>query len=94
MSLKSYSEALKIYSKFPDVDCSNLLNNIGIIYMSVKMFGSAEKYFMDSIDERKLKSPANVDLLCFSYIKLAISQIEEGKCEQAIENLLVALNWA
>jgi hypothetical protein len=48
--------------------------------MSVRMFGSAEKYFIDSIDERKLKSPANVDLLCFSYIKLAISQIEEGKC--------------
>lgn len=62
--------------------------------MNVKMFKSAEKYFMNSIEERKLKSPASVDLLCFSYTKLAICQGSDGRYEQAMENLLIALNWA
>lgn len=44
------------------------------------MFTTAEKYFLDSIDERKCKSPASVDLLCFSYTKLAMCQMEEGRC--------------
>lgn len=50
MSLKAYGEALKLYEKHQDIDCSNLLNNIGIIYSSVGMFSTAEKYFVDSID--------------------------------------------
>jgi tetratricopeptide (TPR) repeat protein len=50
LSLKAYNEAVRIYSKYPDIDCSNLLNNVGIIYMSVQMFKSAEKYFMNSIE--------------------------------------------
>ena len=45
LSLKSYSEALKIYQKLPDVDCSNLLNNIGLIYLKSGMFETAAKHF-------------------------------------------------
>lgn len=58
------------------------------------MYTSAEKYFINSIEERKAKSPASVDLLCFSYTKLAICQALDSRYEQATENLLIALNWA
>lgn len=43
--------------------------------MLVKMYKSAERYFSKAIDERKNKSPASVDLLSFSYTKLALCQI-------------------
>jgi tetratricopeptide (TPR) repeat protein len=38
LSLKNYSEALKIYSDFPEVDCSNLLNNLGMLYAQSSMY--------------------------------------------------------
>lgn len=56
LSLKYYSEAWKIYQNIPEIDCSNLLNNIGILYFKTGMYETAEKYFSESINARKGKS--------------------------------------
>lgn len=45
LSMNAYSEAVKIYAKFPDVDCSPLLANIANIYSNCQMFSVAEKYY-------------------------------------------------
>ena len=70
LSLKSFSEALKIYQKYPEIDCSNLLNNLGTLYFKSGMYDTAANYFSESINTRKLKSPENEDMLYFSYFKM------------------------
>lgn len=40
-ALKAFNEALKIYVKYSDLDCSNLLKNIGVIYFRSGMYSSA-----------------------------------------------------
>lgn len=50
LSLSNYALALKVYSSFPEIDCSNLLNNLGVLYAQSKMFDIAEKYFLQSIE--------------------------------------------
>lgn len=44
--MNSYSSALKIYSKYNQVDSSPLLNNIANIYLNSEMFDIAEKYYI------------------------------------------------
>ena len=50
LSLNYYTEAFKIYSQFPEFDCSNLLNNLGTLYSHASVLDTAEKYFMQSIE--------------------------------------------
>jgi hypothetical protein len=50
LSLTNYASALKVYSSFPEIDCSNLLNNLGVLYGKSKMFDVAERYFLQSIE--------------------------------------------
>ena len=94
LSLNSYGEALKIYSNFPEVDCSNLLNNLGMLYAQTRMFDTAEKYFLQSIEERKLKSPENAYLLYSSYLQLGNCQKCSEKYTEAISSLQLAQNFA
>ena len=68
LSLKAFNEAFKIYSQHPEVDCSSLLNNIGLIYKKSGMYKIAEEYFFESINERKEKSPENERMLYQSYV--------------------------
>ena len=62
-SLKAYNESYKLYSLHPEFNCSGLLYNIGQIYKKSNMFQTAEGYFIQSIDERKTKSPGNERML-------------------------------
>ncbi len=56
------------------------------------MYSSAEDYFEQSINERKIKSPENEEALLNSYYKLALCQRYTQKFEEAINNLLFGLN--
>ena len=93
-ALKAFNEALKIYAKYPELDSSNLLKNIGIIYFRSSMYASAETYFEQSINERKAKSPDNEEALLSTYYKLGLCQKYVSKHEEAINNLLFSLNIA
>ena len=91
-SLKYFNEALKVYSKYGELDCSNLLKNIGVIYFRTGMYEQAESYFELSINERKVKSPENEDALLSTYLKIGLSQKEQGRYEESLNNLLFAYN--
>jgi tetratricopeptide (TPR) repeat protein len=58
------------------------------------MFDVAERYFLQSIDERKLKSPDNAFLLYSSYLQLGNCQKNSGKLHEAVASLQLALNFA
>ncbi len=38
LSLSYYTEAFKVYSQFSEIDCSNLLNNLGTLYAQSGMY--------------------------------------------------------
>lgn len=92
-SIKEYSKALKIYESIPEEDKSSLLNNIGSIYRKSMMFKTAEEYYVLSINERRLKSPFNYQMLYTSHYELAIVQREQGKLDSSLKNLDLAFNY-
>ena len=94
LSLKAFNEALKIYSQHPEVDCSSLLNNIGLIYKKSGMFNIAEEYFLESINERQEKSPENERMIYQSYLEMGICQKELKKYDESINSMRFALNYA
>jgi len=50
------------------------MKNIGAIYFRSGMYSSAETYFEQSINERKVKSPENEEALLSTYYKLGLCQ--------------------
>jgi tetratricopeptide (TPR) repeat protein len=94
LSLRSYSQALKIYADFPEIDCANLLNNLAMLYAQSAMYETAERYLLKSIEERRLKSPENSNALYLSYLHLANCQKHVRKYLEAIGSLSSALALA
>ena len=91
LSLNYYTEAFKIYSHFPEVDCSNLLNNLGRLYAQSGVYDTAEKYFLESIEQRKSKSPENNYLMYCSYMQLGNCQKNAKKLNLSIDSFRNAL---
>ena len=77
----------------PEEDKSNLFNNIATIYRKSQMYSQAEEYYVQSINERMLKSPNNKQMLYNSYFELGLCQREEGKFEESLKNFNLALNY-
>jgi tetratricopeptide (TPR) repeat protein len=94
LSMGAYSEALKIYLKYPEVDCSPLFANIANLYFSCKMFSVAEKYYLEAIAERKNKKPHAKHLLYHAYHKLGLAQTEQRKFSEANDSLRKAVRLA
>lgn len=65
-----------------------------MLYAQSRMYETAEKYFLQSIEERKLKSPENAYLLYSSYLQLGNCQKCSEKYTEAISSLQLALNFA
>ena len=45
LSMNAYNEALRLYSKYPDIDSSSLFYNIANMYYNCSMHEVAEKYY-------------------------------------------------
>ena len=58
------------------------------------MFETAEKYFLQAIEERKAKSPHLSQLLYTSYLHLGNCQKHAKKYKAAVTSLTLALNFA
>ena len=43
--MNAYNEALRLYSKYPDIDSSSLFYNIANMYYNCSMHEVAEKYY-------------------------------------------------
>lgn len=69
-----------------------MLNNLGMLYTQSRMYDVAEKYFVDSIEERRKKSPDSSYLLYSSYLQLGNCQKETKKYNEAISNYRLALD--
>ena len=93
-ALKAYNEAVKYYSECREEDVSSLLNNIAMIYLKCEMYKTAQQYFIESINQRKAKTPNNKAMLYNSYFNLGICQKKIKKLEESLNNLLIALNYA
>lgn len=94
LSMNAYSSALKIYSKFQEVDCAPLLANIANTYYNCHMYPVAEKYYLEAITERKNKKPNDKHLLYHAYHKLSLAQIHQSQFKEAAESLDKALKLA
>ncbi len=71
-----------------------LLANIANIYSSCGMFGVAEKYYFDAINERKSKMPKKKEMLDQIYRKLSLVQEKMNKFGEALDSLGRALEIA
>ena len=58
------------------------------------MFKTSEDYLIQSINERKSKSPENEMMMYRSYLELGGCQKELEKYEDSYNNLIFALNFA
>ncbi len=83
LSMNSYNEALKIYSRYSATDISCLLYNIASIYFNCQMFDVSERYYHQAILEWEAKHPTDKDktLPFQAYSKLSLTQIEQKKCK-------------
>jgi Tfp pilus assembly protein PilF len=55
------------------------------------MFDVCERYYEQAILEREAKNPNDRGLLFHAYSKLALAQVQQKKCREALENLNKAL---
>lgn len=77
--MSAYSEALKYYSQYKNLDCSLLIANIANIYSNCQMYAVAEKYYLEAVAERKSKNPKKKDMLDQIYRQLSLSQEKLNK---------------
>lgn len=92
--MNSYSEAIKVYSRFKDFDCSLLIANIANVYSNCQMYAVAEKYYQDAVAERKAKNPKKKEMIDQIYRQLSLSQEKLQKYTEALDSIGKALEMA